>query len=127
MMPSTASNTGPPTDERLLPKWIEGQPESNQLQLTRSSLDDFFEKAAQPRHVGSISSPILTSNSSSELSVCTAFDSVSMFNSICIFNSFQMPALLPEMHALNCAILSNSANPHNPLLSRKPHIQKRPV
>ncbi|KAA8564146.1 hypothetical protein EYC84_012123 [Monilinia fructicola] len=49
-MSSTVSNTEPPTDERLLPKWIESQPESIQLHLTRSNLDDFFEKAAQPRH-----------------------------------------------------------------------------
>ncbi|KAB8289792.1 hypothetical protein EYC80_010425 [Monilinia laxa] len=49
-MSSTVSNAEPPTDERLLPKWIESQPESTQSHLTRSYLDDFFEKAAQPRH-----------------------------------------------------------------------------
>ncbi|KAJ8058763.1 hypothetical protein OCU04_011752 [Sclerotinia nivalis] len=49
-MPSTAPDSKAPTDDRLLPKWIENQPESAQSQLTRSSLEDFLEKAAQPRH-----------------------------------------------------------------------------
>ncbi|ESZ93537.1 hypothetical protein SBOR_6079 [Sclerotinia borealis F-4128] len=50
MMSTTVPSTGAPADERLLPKWIENQPESTQSQLTRSSLDGFLEKAAQPRH-----------------------------------------------------------------------------
>ncbi|EDN98844.1 hypothetical protein SS1G_13703 [Sclerotinia sclerotiorum 1980 UF-70] len=49
-MSSTAPDSRAPTDDRLLPKWIENQPESVQSQLTRSSLEDFLEKAAQPRH-----------------------------------------------------------------------------
>lgn len=49
-MSSTIPGAGVPTDERLLPKWIENHPESSQSQLARSSLDDFLEKAAQPRH-----------------------------------------------------------------------------
>ncbi|KAM3083132.1 hypothetical protein ACMFMG_003796 [Clarireedia jacksonii] len=41
---------GNPSDERLLPRWIESQPEDSQVQLARNHFNEFLEKATQPYH-----------------------------------------------------------------------------
>ncbi|KAK0121786.1 hypothetical protein ONS95_010069 [Cadophora gregata] len=48
---SSSLEMSPPSDDRLIPKWLESQPNEAQSRLTQNILDDYLAKAAQPRHV----------------------------------------------------------------------------
>ncbi|KAH7348481.1 HEAT repeat protein-like protein [Rhexocercosporidium sp. MPI-PUGE-AT-0058] len=41
----------PPSDDRVVMKWLESQPSDTQPSLTQEIFDDYLAKAAQPRHV----------------------------------------------------------------------------
>ncbi|KAG4441401.1 hypothetical protein IFR05_003088 [Cadophora sp. M221] len=41
----------PPSDDKVVLKWLESQPSNTQSSLTQEIFDDYLAKAAQPRHV----------------------------------------------------------------------------